>query len=178
MNWIESLDSAESKYTDAFAHLSETQLNFKPSAERWSIAQVIEHLNTTNSCYYKTFDEVLLGKGSRSFMTKIPGIPGLLGNMIYKASHESRQKKGKTVSVFQPSQSHIDQQVWSRFSQNQETLKGYIRQMGPEHLQIVISSPATSFIVYTVEKALDIITTHEHRHYLQAMEVKDMLPQA
>lgn len=110
-------------------------------------------------------------------MAKIPGIPSLFGNMIYKASHESRQKKGKTVSVFQPNQSHIDQQVWSRFSQNQETLKDYIRQMGPEHLQIVISSPAASFIVYTVEKALDIITTHEHRHYLQAMEVKAMLPQ-
>jgi len=40
----------------------------------------------------------------------------------------------------------------------------------------IISSPANKNIVYKLEMAFDIITTHEQRHFEQAKEVLAVLP--
>lgn len=42
-----------------FGGLSEGQLNWKPDSERWSIAQCLHHLITTNAAYFPVFEQVL-----------------------------------------------------------------------------------------------------------------------
>lgn len=175
MNWKASLNTAEEKYIHAFESLTEAELNYKPSDKEWSIAQILDHLVTVNASYFDTFDQVLAGKGSTHIMAKIPGMPSLFGNMLYKASHESRGRKGKTVAPFEPSQSNIDMGIWKRFKETQKRMESYLVQFDAQHLQRVISSPAAPFIVYRVAKALDIICTHEHRHLKQALEVQALL---
>lgn len=175
MNWIEQLDKSSKDYKDAFSYLTPNQLGFKPNDKDWSVGQVIDHIITTNSCYYPVFDQVLRGQGSQHIMAKIPGIPKMFGNMIYKASHESRNKKGKTVKVFEPSQNEVKENIWDDFEHMQARMKAYIEQFNEQHLSMVISSPAASFVVYTLEMALNIICTHEQRHLKQGLEVKELL---
>jgi len=175
MNWIDQLDKSTTDYKEAFFHLEPEQLGFKPNDKDWSIGQVIDHIITTNSCYYPVFDQVLKGQGSRHFMARIPGLPKMFGNMIYKASHESRSKKGKTVKVFQPSQNEVKASIWDDFERMQARIKAYIEQFEEQHLSTVISSPAAPFVVYTLEMALNIICTHEQRHLKQGLEVRKLL---
>jgi len=45
-----------------FGRLTPTQLNWKPSAERWSVAQCFDHLLTSNKGYLPIIDSILAGK--------------------------------------------------------------------------------------------------------------------
>ena len=51
--------AAETKAT--FGRLTPTQLNWKPSAERWSVAQCFDHLLTTNKGYFPPIEGVIAG---------------------------------------------------------------------------------------------------------------------
>jgi hypothetical protein len=62
---------------------------------------------------------------------------------------------------------------WDQFARHQERLSQYINDL--DGINIAIASPASKFIVYTLDKALDIITTHEKRHLEQARELAGLL---
>jgi hypothetical protein len=42
-----------------FGGLAAEQLNWKPSADQWSVAQCMDHLVTTNGTYFPSFEKVL-----------------------------------------------------------------------------------------------------------------------
>ena len=46
----------------AFGNLNPSQINWKPSPERWSVAQCFDHLLTSNRGYLPIFDSVLAGR--------------------------------------------------------------------------------------------------------------------
>jgi hypothetical protein len=47
---------------NTFGQLTVSQLNWKPSADRWSVAQCFDHLLTTNKGYIPIIKSVLAGK--------------------------------------------------------------------------------------------------------------------
>src|SRR6185369_8678955 len=51
--------AAETKST--FGRLTPAQLNWKPSADRWSVAQCFDHLLTSNKGYFPTIEGVIAG---------------------------------------------------------------------------------------------------------------------
>jgi hypothetical protein len=61
----EVLDEADAIAADAntlFRHLNAQQINWKPSADRWSVAQCLEHLITINREYYPQFGQIIKGE--------------------------------------------------------------------------------------------------------------------
>jgi DinB superfamily len=59
-----------------FGGLTSKQLNWKPAAERWSVAQCFDHLITSNSGYLPIVDDVLQGQKKSSVWEKLPVLPG------------------------------------------------------------------------------------------------------
>ena len=91
------------------------------------------------------------------------------GRFILKSVDPSRDLKIKTVSIWEPTKSDHPVEIASDFLAHQETLKNFVQRASALDLQkTIISSPANKNIVYTLEAALDIITTHERRHLAQA----------
>ena len=178
-DWKERIDKATTMFTDRFDQLSETELNWKPNSDSWSIAQNIDHLITINSSYFNIFEDVRSGKSKVPFSGKIGFLNNLFAKLILTAVKPETTKKIKTFPSAEPSKSHINKDILTRFKAHQDVLKKHI-ELSADFLQrdTVISSPANKYIVYKLSAAFEIIVTHEFRHLNQATEVMRILEES
>lgn len=156
-----------------FGHLTPSQLNWKPSAERWSVAQCFDHLVTSHKGYLRIIDSVLAGH-KPTFWERMPVLPGLMGKLLIKSLDPSSTRKIKAPKRFQPAQSDIDSSVINDFVAQQQQIVEKMK--STEHLdleKIVITSPVTSAVTYSLMDAYRIIVVHEHRHFQQAKRVTE-----
>ena len=94
----EVLDEADAIAADAntlFGHLNAQQINWKPSADRWSVAQCLEHLITINRKYYPQFDQIIKGEKKTTLWQRMPVLPSLFGRMMVKALSPNFNQKLK-----------------------------------------------------------------------------------
>jgi hypothetical protein len=156
----------------SFGRMSAEQLNWKPSAERWSIAQCFEHLNTSNKGYLPIIEDVRKGKKKNTVWERLPMLPGLAGKLLIKSLDPASTRKLKAPKSFQPAQSSISPAVLDDFVALQDELIEGMR--STKHLdleKIVITSPALSFVAYSLMDAYRVIVVHEQRHLQQAKRV-------
>ncbi len=174
---LQSLLSAASQVAadakSTFGGLSPAQLNWKPSAERWSVAQCFDHLITSNKGFPPIIDDVLKGR-KQSFWESMPLLPGLAGKLLIKSLDPASTRKIKAPKRFEPAQSDIAPSVIDDFSDQQTRIVEKMK--ATEHLdleKIVITSPAVAAITYSLMDAYRIIVVHEHRHFQQAKRVTE-----
>lgn len=154
-----------------FGGLSTTQLNWKPSAERWSVAQCFDHLINTNKGYFPEIEQVLAGK-KRTLLQKLPVLPGLVARLLIKSLDPSSTRKIKAPKRFEPAQSNISGSVIDDFAAQQQRIVEKMK--ATEHLdleKIVITSPVAAVVTYSLMDAYRIIVVHEQRHFQQAQRV-------
>lgn len=176
ISWHKRLDAVTLKVESEFGKLSSEQLNWKLSAEHWSIAEVLEHLNLVNASYDKILKDAMEGKTDMGFTGKIGFVVKFLGDMIYQSVEPTRAKKMKTFPIWEPAQSNVSKDILSEFEKHQMLIKRLISDCKPLlEKDVVIPSPANRYIVYKLRKAFEIIVSHEERHLKQALEIKVML---
>ena len=155
-----------------FGSLSPTQLNWKPSAERWSVGQCFDHLINSNRGYLPIIDSVIAGKKESSVWQKLPVLPGLWGKLLIKSLDPSSTRKIKAPKKFEPAQSDVNDSVIHDFVAQQNTITEKMRATATMDLErIVITSPAVSVVAYSLMDAYRIIAVHERRHFQQAERV-------
>ncbi|MCL6259460.1 DinB family protein [Aquiflexum sp. TKW24L] len=167
--WIDSIDNITSEAIEVFITLSVEKIHLKPNPETWSIAENFEHLITINRTYFPIFEKLKHGSFQGAFISKFPYFSNLFGNMILKSVSDGGKKKAKTFPLWEPKLTTEDATVLERFQNHQEELKNWIKEMQPFlEKKTIIHSPANKLIVYSLEKAIDIIVAHEQRHIDQA----------
>ena len=168
---INAANNVASEARTTFGHLTPSQLNWKPSAERWSVAQCFDHLLTSNKGYLPIIDNVLAGY-KRTFWQSMPVLPGLMGKLLVKSMDPASTRKVKAPKRFQPAQSDIRGSVINDFIDLQKQLVDKMK--ATEHLElekIVITSPVAGVVVYSLMDAYRLIVVHEQRHLQQAKRV-------
>src|SRR6185295_9429677 len=138
---IDAANNVANEARSTFGHLTPSQLNWKPSAERWSVAQCFDHLLTSNKGYLPIIDNVLAGY-RRTFWQSIPVLPGLMGKLLVKSMDPASTRKVKAPKRFQPAQSEISASVINDFVAQQKQIVDKMK--STEHLdleKIVITSP-------------------------------------
>jgi len=91
--------------------------------------------------------------------------------MVKHLGPQSKQKL-KNPGLFTPSTSTLSSTIIEDFSKHQEILINYFNQLNLLNKdKIVITSPVSSFVSYSLHHAMQIITVHEQRHFNQAMNV-------
>jgi hypothetical protein len=166
------IDHITNSFKEKFGKLSAEQLNWKPNAQTWSIAQNIDHLIVINESYYPVIKSVREGTYKLPFIGKIGFMVNSMGKMILNAVEPTRKKKMKTFPIWEPTKSEISSDILAKFEKHQEELKKMISDSKDlVEKGAVISSPANKNIVYKLGTAFDIIVTHEQRHLEQAKEV-------
>ncbi|GAB3663938.1 hypothetical protein GCM10028791_39480 [Echinicola sediminis] len=170
--WKDTIDQSTQAFISTFGQLTEDQLHAKPNATTWSIAENIQHLIVINQSYFPIFQQLVDGKYEKPFMGNISFLTKALGNMILKSVSPENPKKLKTIPIWSPNKYQPLQKengLLSAFEAHQILLKEWIDKLMPflEKNQI-IHSPANRLIAYRLDTALDIITTHEMRHFEQA----------
>jgi len=163
--------AADAKST--FGNLNPSQLNWKPSPERWSVAQCFDHLLTSNRGYLPIFDSVLAGR-KQTFWESLPLLPGLGARLLIKSLDPATTRKLKAPKNFQPAESDIRATVIDDFVEQQRLIVEKMK--ATQHLdvdQIIITSPALSVVTYSLMDAYRVIVVHEARHFQQAKRVTE-----
>jgi hypothetical protein len=168
-------DEAEAIAVDAktlFGHLNPEQLNWKPAADSWSVAQCLDHLITSNRANEPVVDRILKGEYRKTFLHRLPFLPSFFGNMMVKAISPDSQRKFKAPPTSQPSSSSIDPQIVERFVTNQREMLAKMKLVEDrDPAEINITSPFVSLAVYSLLDAFRLMVAHERRHFAQAQRV-------
>lgn len=170
-NLIAAANNVASEAKSVFGNLSVAQLNWKPSSDRWSVAQCFDHLITTNAGYFPVVENAL-ARNKRTFWESLPVLPRLTGKMLIKSLDPATTRKIKAPKKFQPSQSDIRATVVDDFVAQQAQVVQKMR--ATEHLDLegtIVTSPIAAPVTYSLMDAFRIIVVHEQRHFQQAKRV-------
>lgn len=175
MSLPELVDESEAVSRDVqstFGQLNAEQLNWKPNADSWSVAQCLDHLLNANSEMLRVFDPVINGAKRTRFVERLPVLPGLWGRLMVKMVAPQGKQKLKAPAAAAPSASKLDLQIVSRFVAKQHEVSQKLKAV--EHLnpdKVVVTSPFIGLITYSLLDAARIIVAHERRHFEQARRV-------
>lgn len=144
--------------------LSDEEINRKPSPDRWSIAQILEHLYLTELSVARQMkkaaeraDTPLPGEKpirlllDRSLRVKVP-IPAMEPSDDYKTIDSLKEKLCHSQKVF----------------------AGVLRDLTPDQLKRS-SMPHPLFGTMSLEQWIEFVRLHEQRHLEQIRETKERL---
>jgi hypothetical protein len=158
-----------------FQDLEHHQLNWKPNADSWSVGQCLDHLVQSAKAYEPLFKEIINNNQSPNFWRSVPLLPSFFGKTILKAVGPIRDKKSKTFSVFEPTQSNISTNILHELEEQLVLFSSLTTQLSGTPLKkTIVTSPVAKFVNYSLLDALNIVTVHNYRHFNQAKEVMTM----
>lgn len=172
-SYISELEQISEDVKSSFSKLSSEVLYQKPDSNNWSIAENLEHIIILNSSYFPIFKKLKNGNFNSAFVSKISFFPKVIGDMIFKSVSDGGKRKVKTFPLWEPQiSSDYDGDIMENFSQHQKKMADWINELDLFlEKKTIIHSPANKLIVYSLEKAFEIIISHEKRHVDQAKNV-------
>lgn len=176
---IEELNEITDKVRSDFGVLNAEQLNWRATADSWSVGQCLEHLIKTNELFFGEFDKIAAGERQNSFWENWSPFTGMIGNFLIKTL-KSDEKKVKAPSPAIVPPSEIETSIVAKFAAHQSELAAKIASVaGADPKKTVVTSPFMGLMTYTLGTGLEVIVEHEKRHLRQAERVmkSDGFPQ-
>jgi hypothetical protein len=169
---LAELDAVTTEAREVFGRLSAEQLNWKPSAEQWSVGQCFDHLMTTNGTFFGDLERVAAGEYRNSLWGKLSPLSGFFGRMILRTLDPETGRRTKAPRVFLPASSEVAPDVIERFALHQEELARRVEATrGVDLRRTVVHSPVTAVATYSLLDAYRILVAHERKHFEQARRV-------
>ncbi|HEX8116680.1 MAG TPA: DinB family protein [Pyrinomonadaceae bacterium] len=169
---LEELVSVKCEAREVFGGLSPAQLNWKPSAEQWSVGQCFDHLIVTNSTFFPDMERVAAGTYKSSLWGRVSPLSGFFARYILKALDPEKGRKTKAPRVFEPTQSAVAPDVIERFAAHQDDLAAHMRATSDADLRgLKVTSPVAAVATYSLLDAYRIVVAHERKHFEQARRV-------
>lgn len=173
---LKALNEVSAVAEQEFTALTAEQLNFKPGADKWSIAQCLDHLIVTNETYYPQFNEVISGKHKNSFFQSIKFVSNFFGKSMVRDLGPEKRKSFKNPGMFTPAQGNLPADIVSRYLAHQQIMQDYFKKLSEHDTEnTVIHSPAAKVITYNLIDVMNIIVVHSQRHLQQALDVKKVI---
>ncbi|MBV9958164.1 MAG: DinB family protein [Acidobacteria bacterium] len=155
-----------------FTNLSAAQLNWKQSAEEWSIGQCLDHLVQTNEQFFLSFDQIIRGEKQQTVWERLPVLPKFFGRFIVNAANPESTRKVKAPKVFAPASSDVDAHIVESFIAHQALVASKLKALEKvDARNIKVTSPVARFVTYSLLDACTILVYHERRHFEQARRV-------
>ena len=154
--------------------LNDAQLNWKPSPDKWSIAQCLEHLTAASRGFNPYFVEAL-ARGRKRFAAASPPSyePSFMGRWLIKHVEPESPRKLRAPKIFKPSASNVHNALESFLEQQRNFLKFVGETNGIDYNRTRLRSPVTPLVRYSLADAYVITVSHEQRHLQQARRVRD-----
>ena len=170
-NFISEADAIVADINKTFGSLNAEQVNWKPSAEGWSVGQCFEHLIKTNEMFYGELDKIADETRQSSFLEKWSPLSGFFGNLLIGSlQKDSRKFKAPSPKIVPPSE--IDENIIELFAAHQAELIGKIKQTeAADWNKIKITSPFMKLMTYKLADGFRVVIEHEKRHFRQAQRV-------
>jgi hypothetical protein len=160
----------------AFGGLSVKELNWKPDATSWSVAQCFEHLVTGNELLLNAARRAVAQSPS-SIWQRIPILPGLFGRALIKSQGPKVTRKYVAPAKAQPASSEVPGDIVQRFVDQHESARRWLDTIDQHAAErSIMVSPFISFVTYSVMDGVRLMVAHDRRHFEQARRVQALLP--
>ena len=152
-----------------FISLPESQLNFKPLPDRWSILECFEHLNIYNQ-YYLTATEAAVASARQTREGEMRYT--WIGKKSVAMMHPSNTKKQKTFKKMIPGKSRLTHDVLHTFLNDQQRILALIKNASAvDAVKAVVPVEFFRLLKMNIAETLEFVVVHEERHLLQAQRV-------
>jgi len=170
---LQKVKDAKDKVSFEFSDITLEQLNWKPSPGSWSIAQCLEHLVISDSCYFPNLKKITEGSFKMSFWERYSPFTGLCGRLMKDRLQEQVKKKMIAPKKIQPQTPDENPDLIENYRKNLDTFLNYISNCKNVDIdKTIITSPIMRIVTYSLRDALSFLVHHEHRHINQAIRVK------
>jgi hypothetical protein len=153
--------------------VTKTQFNWRSGADRWSIAECLEHLNITARLYFPVINEMITQALLHGWRSQGPFRHGWFGNFFVRSVEPPPGMRFKAPRRFVPPPDRPLSEVWSEFIAFQDRLIELIgRANGVDLARVKVQIPATNLIKLSLGQSFRLVAAHERRHLWQARQVK------
>ncbi|MDN5215153.1 DinB family protein [Fulvivirgaceae bacterium BMA12] len=165
---------ANEKVEKEFSNLTTEQLNWKPAAKTWSIAECLQHLIIADSCYFGDLKLIASDMYQMTFWERYSPFSGLLGKVLKSQMKEQVTKKMVTHTKLTPTYSTYQLDLLDNYKDNLRYFMDLVSKCHNADLdKFIINSPTITWITYSLRDALEFLFEHEHRHINQAIRVTE-----
>ena len=170
-NLITELEKISEDTKATFGNLSAEQINWRPSAEGWSVGQCFEHLIKTNALFFPELEKIANGTRKNSFLENYSPLSGFFGNLLVKSLQKDERKfKAPSQAIVPPSE--VSKDIINQFAAHQtEVVEKIKRTADTDWKKTVITSPFMKLMTYKLADGFRIVVEHERRHFRQAERV-------
>jgi len=163
---IDLLQQTEQGVINAVAGLSDTQLNFKPAPDRWSVLECVKHIAITEQALWQMTNGTIQQAANPEKRSDIKVTDEQVVQMV-----ESREKKVKTSPQMEPQNTPFKSldDALSSFKTDRAKLIEYVKTTNDDLRNHVVTLPPGSFDCYQM---ILFIGAHSNRHTQQIEEVK------
>jgi hypothetical protein len=154
-----------------FGALTPTQLNWRPDASRWSVAQCFEHLLTSNRLAKQAADDALRNR-THTIWQRVPIVPRLIGPALIRSQTPDTTRKFKAPAKVRPATSDVPGDVIQRFVEQHREVGAWTTSFGEtDAAHAIMVSPFLRVVSYSVLDACRLLVAHDRRHFEQARRV-------
>jgi DinB superfamily len=172
--YLDQLASINQDVPGLVAGLTHDQFNWRPSPDRWSIAQCLDHLNLTAARFIPAIDGALADAGRRNLHSQGPFTYPLLERWFTQSQEPPPRMRSGTFKTLKPPVSLQPQDVLTRFSGWQDQFEQRLRQADGVDLQRARHrSPVLPLVKWRLGTMFALTMAHERRHLWQAREVRN-----
>ena len=164
---IDHLKLTRDELIQSVKGLSENQLNFKPSADEWSVNECVQHLALTENLFRKSMDEMLEKSPNPEKRSEIK-----MSDQDILAKMASREMKVKTFPSLTPENSTWSntKEALDEIKQKRKSLMQFIKTTETDMRSHISESPMGMVDAYQI---VLMNAAHTTRHTQQINEVKN-----
>ena len=151
--------------------LSAAQFNWRPSPERWSVGQCVEHLNITTERYLPVLDQQIGVARTRGHAGGRPFTMGILERAFYWMLEPPVKTRVKAPKAFHAPPDLPVEATVTRWHQLHERLAECLRSADGVDLGATKVKSQFGPVSFTLGGTFSILLAHERRHTWQARQV-------
>src|SRR5262249_8081749 len=134
-----------------FGGFDARQLNWRPDAARWSVAQCFEHLLMANRLMFQAAEDALNSAAPRTLWQRLPVLPGVLGRMLVRSQAPSAARRFTAPPRAQPSISDIAADIIQRFVEQHCYAVARVQALDErDAARAIMTSPFIRVVTYSV----------------------------
>ena len=153
------------------ASLRNDQFVWQPTAEAWSVALCLEHLNATARVYLPQLDEGIAAAIRRGMYAEGPFTYNWIGRFMRRVVEPPPRFRFKAPRAFQPLE-RTRHEIMAAFGAYQVQYIDRLRQAnGLDLARARVASPLAAWVRMSLGSAFALMVAHERRHLWQARQV-------
>jgi len=157
--------------------ISDARFNWVPAPGRWSVGQVVNHLNLSGASYLDRLEPLLADARARGLRDRRDYKPSLVGGILVRSMEPPPRKRFKAPAIWRPAEvgPALDRAAeLARLNALHDRIETLIRSAeGLDLRRIRLASPVSRLIRMNAGDALNLVLTHERRHLYQLRKVTE-----